>query len=76
MAINNPIHPAHRNVPKLYDSAEVADILNITPRQVARLRQSGDLKSVRISGAAARHTLAQIEAFIASRSNDDSAVES
>ena len=55
---------------RLLDTAEVAELLHITPRQVARLRQSGALKRVRITGAAARHTLQQVEAFIAERSND------
>jgi hypothetical protein len=69
MSIVNPEHPAVSR--RLLDTAEVAEILNATPRQVARLRQSGALKCVRISGAAARHTLEQVEAFIASRSNDE-----
>lgn len=64
----NPEHPAGRD--RLLHSDEVAAILNITPRQVARLRQSKALKCVRITGAAVRHTQAQVDAFIAARSND------
>ncbi|UTT53752.1 helix-turn-helix domain-containing protein [Microbacterium maritypicum] len=67
MSIINPEHPAST---RLLDTAEVADILHISERQVARLRQSGKLKCVRITGAAARHTPAQVEAFIAAHSND------
>lgn len=70
MSIIDPEHPA---ATRLLDTAEVAAILNITPRQVARLRQSGKLKCVRISGPAARHTVAQVEAFIAANSNDEAA---
>lgn len=55
---------------RLLDTAEVADWLGITPRQVARARQAGELKCVRISGSAVRHTREQVEAFIAARSND------
>lgn len=65
----NPEHPAARG--PLLDTAQVAEILNISPRQVARARQAGELKCVRISGSAVRHTRAQVEAFIAARSNDD-----
>lgn len=70
MTIINPDHPAGRGLPKLYSSEEVADMLGISARQVTRLRQSGKLKSVRVTGAAVRHTLAQVEAFIEERSND------
>ena len=70
MSIINPDLPVGHSL-RLLDSVEVAAILNITPRQVARLRQSGALKSVRVSGAAARHTMAQVEAFIAERSDDE-----
>jgi hypothetical protein len=73
VTITNPEHPAHRNVPKLYNSAEVGEMLGITARQVANARQSGALKCVRISGSAVRHTMAQVEAFIAARSNDEAA---
>jgi hypothetical protein len=68
MTINNPEHPAGRG--RLLDTAEVAEILHLSPRQVARARQAGQLKCVRLSGAAVRHTMAQVEAFIADRSND------
>lgn len=64
------IHTRNADDQRLLDTAEVAELLHITPRQVARLRQAGELKCVRISGAAARHTRAQVEAFIAARSND------
>ena len=67
------IHPDHPSVGRLLDTAQVAELLNITPRQVARARQSGQLKCVRISGSAVRHTRAQVEAFIAERSNDRAA---
>lgn len=68
MSIINPEHPAAHD--RLLDTAEVADWLGITPRQVARARQAGALKCVRISGSAVRHTRAQVKAFIAERSND------
>lgn len=68
MSIINPEHPSTRD--RLLDTAEVAELLHITPRQVARARQAGELKCVRISGSAVRHTRAQVEAFIAARSND------
>lgn len=68
MSIINPDHPSARD--RLLDTAEVAEWLGITPRQVARARQAGELKCVRISGSAVRHTRAQVEAFIAARSND------
>ncbi|MDJ0335352.1 helix-turn-helix domain-containing protein [Salinibacterium sp. G-O1] len=68
----NPEHPAAPG--RLLDTAEVAELLHITPRQVARLRQSGKLKSVRITGAAARHTIAQVQGFVAEHSNDETAL--
>lgn len=68
MSIINPDHPAVRD--RLLDTAEVAAWLGVTPRQVARARQAGQLKCVRISGSAVRHTRAQVEAFIAEHSND------
>jgi excisionase family DNA binding protein len=49
---------------RLLDTAEVARQLNITERQVARLRQSGKLGFVRLTGSAVRHTQAQIDAYI------------
>lgn len=55
---------------RLYTNEETAKLLTITPRQVAALRQSGVLACVRFSGAAVRHTGAQIRAFIAARSID------
>ena len=69
-ANTNPDLPVEQSL-RLLDSVEVAAILNITPRQVARLRQSGKLKHVRVTGPAARHTLAQVQAFIAENSNDE-----
>lgn len=70
MSIINPEHSAST---RLLDTAEVAELLHITPRQVARARQSGALKCVRISGSAVRHTLQQVESFISERSNDEAA---
>lgn len=51
--------------PRLLDTAEVARQLNLTERQVARLRQSGKLGCVRLSGAAVRHTQAMVDQYIA-----------
>lgn len=64
------IHKPQPADDRLLNTAEVAELLHVTPRQVSRLRQSGALACVRISGAAARHTRAQVEAFIASRSSN------
>jgi hypothetical protein len=69
VTITNSEHAAASG--RLLDTTEVAELLHITPRQVARARQAGALKCVRISGSAVRHTMAQVEAFIAERSNDD-----
>lgn len=69
MTITNPEHPAGRGR-LLYTNDEVAEMLGLSPRQVADARQAGRLKCVRISGSSVRHTMAQIEAFIAERSND------
>ena len=55
----------HCNRPALLDSAEVARQLSLTERQVARLRQSGKLGSVPLTGSAVRHTQAQVDAYIA-----------
>ena len=49
---------------KLYATEETAVFLAATPRQVVRLRQSGKLGCVRLSGAAVRHRGSQIRAFI------------
>ena len=51
--------------PPLLDTTEVARQLHLTERQVTRLRQSGKLGCVRLSGAAVRHTQAQVDAYIA-----------
>lgn len=51
--------------PPLLDTAEVARQLHLTERQVTRLRQAGRLGCVRLSGAAVRHTQAQVDAYIA-----------
>lgn len=55
---------------RLYTHEETARLLHATPRQIARLRQSGVLACVRLSGASVRHTGAQIRAFIAARSTE------
>lgn len=49
---------------QLYTNAETAELLNITERQVIRLRQSKKLQCIRISGASVRHRGSQIRAFI------------
>ena len=56
---------------RLLDTAEVAAILHLTERQVARLRQSKKLKCVRLTASAVRHTRAEVDAYIAACSNDD-----
>jgi excisionase family DNA binding protein len=58
-------NPSLDTPPRLLDTAEVARQLNSTERQVARLRQSGKLGSVRLTGSAVRHTQAQVDAYIA-----------
>ena len=68
MSIIDPQHPAGRA--RLLNTEEVADILGVTPRQVARLRQSGKLKCVRITGAAVRHTPEQLDEFIAAATEE------
>lgn len=68
MSTINPDRPLVHD--PLLNTNAVAAWLGITPRQVSRARQAGALKCVRISGSAVRHTRAQVEAFIASRSND------
>lgn len=49
---------------KLYTREQTAELLAITPRQVARLTGAGRLNCVRISGACVRHRGSQIRAFI------------
>lgn len=70
MSIDNPEHPAHRNVPKLYNTEETAELLHLSPRQVIRARQEGRLGCVRLSASAVRHSEQQIADFIASRSTE------
>lgn len=57
---------------RLYTTEQTAELLTLSPRQVIDARQAGRLGCVRLSGAAVRHTGAQIRAFIAARSVDAS----
>ncbi|MGN7187254.1 hypothetical protein [Microbacterium enclense] len=56
---------------KLYTTEETAILLAATPRQVERLRRAKKLKCVRLTGAAVRHTGAQIRAFIDAATEGD-----
>jgi len=58
------------NDDKLYTTDEVADILNLSVRQVVRLRQTKRLGCVRISGASVRHSGAQVRRFVASSTEE------
>lgn len=57
-------------VDRLLDADEVAALTNLTPRQVARARQTVKLGCVRLSGSAVLHTRAQVDASIASSTTD------
>lgn len=53
---------------RLYTTEQTAELLTLSPRQVIDARQAKRLGCVRLSGAAVRHSGAQIRAFIAARS--------
>lgn len=55
---------------RLYTTAQTAQLLNITERQVIRLRHAKRLGRVPISGASVRHSGAQIRAFIEAATQD------
>jgi excisionase family DNA binding protein len=50
----------------LLNQSDVADILNVSPRTVMRLRASGELKSIRVRGLV-RFTTEDVVAFIKAR---------
>ena len=66
MSTNVPVpKPNHETPSRLLDTAEVAHQLHLSERQVSRLRQSGKLGAVRLTGTVARHTQAQVDAYVA-----------
>lgn len=55
---------------RLYTTEQTAELLTLSPRQVADARQAGRLGCVRLSGAAVRHSGRQIKKFVEARSID------
>ena len=61
---SNPLRPAAKAVTKLRTISETAEILNVSPRTVRRLIESGDLRAHRIRGLV-RVADADIAVFLA-----------